>query len=62
MNGAYFNSRKLKSQYQPQNPKRDILQFIPFKNYKDNLVNLARETLAKIPKQVFTFYLKRNEK
>ena len=31
--------------------KRDVVQFVPFNNFKNNLAALAAETLAEIPGQ-----------
>lgn len=34
---------------------RDIVQFVPFNNFKDRPARLAEETLAEIPKQLTEF-------
>ena len=34
---------------------RDIVQFVPFKEYKDNLKELAKATLNEVPKQLTSF-------
>jgi len=31
---------------------RDIVQFVPFSKYKDRPIELAKETLKEVPKQV----------
>jgi len=36
--------------------KRDIVQFVPFKKYKNNPLILREEVLDEVPKQVKTFY------
>lgn len=36
--------------------KRDIVQFVPFKKYKNNPLILREEVLDEIPTQVRTFY------
>ena len=35
---------------------RDLVQFVPFKNYKYNGELLAQEVLEEIPKQVIEYY------
>ena len=35
--------------------ERDIVQFVPFCEFKDNPVLLARETLDEVPRQLLTF-------
>lgn len=35
--------------------KRDLVQFVPFNRFKSNPQDLAKETLAEIPKQVVEF-------
>lgn len=39
---------------------RDLLQFVPFLKYEDNLQKLAEETLADIPKQMVEYYEQNN--
>lgn len=36
--------------------KRDIVQFVPFKKYKNNPLILREEVLDEVPRQVRTFY------
>ncbi len=42
--------------------KRDIVQFVPFKKYKNNPLVLREEVLDEIPRQVRTFFKKNNIK
>jgi vacuolar-type H+-ATPase subunit F/Vma7 len=39
---------------------RDIVQFVPFSEFKHNPYLLAKETLTEIPGQLVDFFLKRN--
>lgn len=39
---------------------RDIVQFVPFREFKNNAYLLAKETLQEIPGQVVDFFVKRN--
>ena len=39
---------------------RDIVQFVPFKNFKNNIYKLAKETLKEIPTQLTDYFLKKN--
>ena len=48
-------SRKFKKEC-----SRDIVQFIPFKDYKNDLVKLAKETLAEIPGQLVSYFQSKN--
>lgn len=43
-------SRKLKKKME-----RDIVQFVPFREFKDNPTRLARETLEEVPGQLVSF-------
>eukprot|EP01022_Parablepharisma_sp_SALTPOND_P004117 TRINITY_DN117_c0_g2_i1.p4 TRINITY_DN117_c0_g2~~TRINITY_DN117_c0_g2_i1.p4 ORF type:complete len:194 (+),score=23.90 TRINITY_DN117_c0_g2_i1:1603-2184(+) len=43
-------SKKLKKQME-----RDIVQFVPFREYKDNVVELASQTLEEIPRQLTSY-------
>ena len=35
--------------------ERDILQFVPFREYRDDPVQLARQTLDEVPRQLLSF-------
>ena len=35
---------------------RDLVQFVPFNNFKDNPQKLAEEVLEEIPRQVVEYY------
>ena len=35
--------------------ERDIVQFVPFREFRENPVLLARETLDEVPRQLLTF-------
>jgi len=37
----------------------DIVQFVPFRQYKDNPVQLAREVLDEVPRQLLDFFKKK---
>lgn len=39
---------------------RDIVQFVPFNEFKENPMMLAKATLEEIPGQLVDFFLKRN--
>lgn len=39
---------------------RDIVQFVPFRDFKNDAYKLAKETLQEIPGQVVDFFTKRN--
>ena len=39
---------------------RDIVQFVPFRKFKNDTVQLAQETLREIPFQLTDYFLKRN--
>jgi hypothetical protein len=41
---------------------RDIVQFVPFSNYKNDMEKLSMEVLAEIPRQVLEFYTIKNLK
>ena len=36
--------------------ERDLVQFVEFKNFKNNGVELAREVLEELPRQVAEYY------
>ena len=36
--------------------ERDIVQFVPFRNFKDNPLELARQTLEEVPRQLLDFF------
>ena len=36
--------------------ERDIVQFVPFREFKDNPVLLAKETLEEVPRQLISFF------
>lgn len=38
----------------------DIVQFVPFREFKNNPVQLARETLDEVPRQLLDYFKKRN--
>ena len=40
--------------------ERDIVQFVPFREFKHNPVLLAKETLEEVPNQLLTFFEKKN--
>ena len=35
--------------------ERDLVQFVPFKEYLNNTIGLARDTLAELPKQLVDY-------
>lgn len=39
---------------------RDIVQFVPFEEFKSDTLKLAKETLTEIPGQVIEYFQKRN--
>lgn len=39
---------------------RDIVQFVPFREFKNDAFKLAKETLQEIPGQLVDFFTKRN--
>ena len=39
---------------------RDIVQFVPFREFKNDTFKLAKETLQEIPGQLVDFFVKRN--
>jgi vacuolar-type H+-ATPase subunit F/Vma7 len=47
---------------QGRNCERDIVQFVPFNEYKDDPVALTREVLAEIPREILNFFKLRNIK
>lgn len=36
--------------------ERDIVQFVPFREFKNNPIQLAKETLQEIPNQLLSFF------
>ena len=38
--------------------ERDIVQFVPFREFKNNPVILAKETLEEVPNQLLSFFQK----
>ena len=36
--------------------ERDLVQFVEFKNFKNNGIELAREVLEELPRQVSEYY------
>ena len=43
-----------------KNMESDIVQFVPFRKFKNNPEQLARETLDEIPRQLLNF-MKKND-
>ena len=43
-----------------KNMESDIVQFVPFRKFKNNPAQLARETLDEIPRQLLNF-MKKND-
>lgn len=41
---------------------RDIVQFVPFKKYKNNPIQLRKEVLAELPQQIVTYFMMNNIK
>ena len=39
---------------------RDIVQFVPFSQFKNNVMRLAKETLYEIPSQLVGYFMKKN--
>jgi len=39
---------------------RDIVQFVPFREFKNDAFKLAKETLQEIPGQLVDYFQKRN--
>ena len=39
---------------------RDIVQFVPFREFRNDAYKLAKETLQEIPGQLVDFFMKRN--
>jgi len=44
-------SQKFKKQME-----RDIVQFVPFRDFKNNPVQLAKETLEEVPNQLLSYF------
>ena len=40
--------------------ERDIVQFVPFSDFKDDVMRLAKETLKEIPAQLVGYFKKKN--
>lgn len=38
----------------------DIVQFVPFRQFRNNPVQLARETLDEVPRQLLDYFKKRD--
>jgi len=36
--------------------ERDIVQFVPYRDFKDNPVQLAKETLEEVPRQLTSYF------
>ena len=43
-----------------KNMSRDIVQFVPFLEFKSDPLRLAKEVLQEIPAQLVDFFIKRN--
>jgi len=48
-------SKKLKKKME-----RDIVQFVPFKEYKHDPIRLAKETLEEVPRQLLSYMMSKN--
>ena len=46
----------LYSQAYKKKMERDIVQFVPFRDLKDNPLMLAKETLEEVPKQLISYF------
>lgn len=46
----------LYSQAYKKKMERDIVQFVPFRDFKDNPLMLAKETLEEVPKQLISYF------
>ena len=42
--------------------KRDIVQFVPFRKYKNNPLKLRKEVLAELPQQIVNYFMLNNIK
>ena len=50
----------LYSQRYKRNMEADIVQFVPFRDFKNNPAELAKQTLEEVPGQLLNFFKKRN--
>ena len=50
----------LYSQRYKKNMEADIVQFVPFRDFKNNPAELAKQTLEEVPGQLLNFFKKRN--
>ena len=50
----------LYSQRFKKNMEADIVQFVPFRDFKNNPAELAKQTLEEVPGQLLNFFKKRN--
>lgn len=50
----------LYSQRYKRNMEADIVQFVPFRDFKNNPTELAKQTLEEVPGQLLNFFKKRN--
>ena len=61
-NGDFDNMKLLDADYNPLYDKnkrkadRDLVQFVPFNEFKDNPPELANQVLEEIPRQVLEYY------
>lgn len=50
----------LYSQKYRKNMEADIVQFVPFREFRNNPAELAKQTLEEVPGQLLNFFKKRN--
>ena len=50
----------LYSQKYRRNMEADIVQFVPFREFRNNPAELAKQTLEEVPGQLLNFFKKRN--
>ena len=50
----------LYSQRYCKNMEADIVQFVPFRDFRNNPAELAKQTLEEVPGQLLNFFKKRN--
>ena len=50
----------LYSQRYKKNMEADIVQFVPFRDFRNNPAELAKQTLEEVPGQLLNFFKKRN--
>ncbi len=54
------DTEPLYSQRYHKNMEADIVQFVPFREFRDDPTELAKKTLEEVPDQLLNFFKKRN--